>query len=126
MEIEQKNAATRHFSAIRLPLGGVAVAILVADYLGWGWEPLTDAAVVLVVVFQVLLCLTYLALLWTTSPRHLPSLYGWPLLRRYFYVLGFAFAYAITEHWWLATFQFCVLVTLTAFVVEHKKQVDPD
>ena len=124
MEIES-SLVQRKFVQIRLPLGIVAVIILIADYWGWGWAPLTAAATALVITFQILLCLTYLALL-ATSPRRLDSMYGWPLLRRYLYVLGFAAVYAATEHWWLAVFQLGVLVTLTAFVIEHKKQVDEE
>ena len=122
MEIES-SLVQRKFVQIRLPLGIVAVIILIADYWGWGWAPLTGSATALVITFQILLCLTYLALL-ATSPRRLDSMYGWPLLRRYLYVLGFAAVYAATEHWWLAVFQLGVLVTLTAFVIEHKNQVD--
>lgn len=124
MEIES-SPVQRKFVQIRLPLGIAAVIILIADYWGWGWAPLTDAAAALVITFQILLCLTYLALLAATSSK-LNSMHGWPLLRRYLYVLGFAVVYAATGHWWLAVFQLGVLVTLTAFVIEHKKQVDDD
>lgn len=121
----ESSSVQRKLVQIRLPLGIAAVIILVADYWGWGWAPLTGAATALVITFQIFLCLTYLTLLATAAGKF-NSMYGWPLLRRYLYVLGFAVVYAATEHWWLAVFQLGVLVTLTAFVVEHKNQVDED
>ena len=47
MEIES-SLVQRKFVQIRLPLGIVAVIILIADYWGWGWALLTDAATALV------------------------------------------------------------------------------
>lgn len=124
MELESKQGLEGVIVKTRLPVGLIAVGILVSDYMGaWGHPHLTAAAVHVVAFFQILLCITYIAFLWGMSARMaLPSMTGAPLLRRYLYVVGFAIVYAATEHWWLAIFQLCVLVTLTAFVIEHKNK----
>lgn len=111
---------------VRLPFGMMAGVIIVADYFGWGFPPLTAIAVLLIMVFQVFLSVLYLAMLWKTTKHRIPRLYGPSLMSRYLYVCGFALVYALTEHWWLASFQGVVLVTLTAFVIEHKGNVDMD
>ncbi len=124
MELESKQGLEGAIVKVRLPIGIIAVGILVSDYMGaWGHPHLTAAAVHVVAFFQIVLCITYVVFLWGMSEaKTLPSMTGTPLLRRYLYVVGFAVVYAATEHWWLAIFQLCVLVTLTAFVVEHKNK----
>lgn len=115
---------TRNITEIRLPVGLIAALIIVADYAGWGYPSLTAIAVAVVMTFQVLLSLVYVYMMWRTTKFRVPALYGWALLRRYLYVCGFALVYATTDHWWLAAFQMVLIVTLTAFVVEHKNKVE--
>lgn len=121
MEIEMKSETEGIAAQARVPLGLIAAGVLVADALGIGHPVLTKAAVLVVASLQVLLSISYVVLLWRTKQRHIPGLYGWSLMRRYLYVCGFGVVYASTGHWWLAAFQVVVLLTLTLFVVEHKK-----
>lgn len=122
MEIELQPTRTSNLTKVRLPVGLVAALIITADYAGWGYPFLTALAVTLIMGFQVLLSTVYMYMMWRTTKHRVPALYGWALMRRYFYVCGFALLYAVTEHWWLVTFQGVVIVTLTAFVVEHKNK----
>ncbi len=124
MELKSKQGLEGAIVKVRLPIGLVAVGILVSDYVGgWGHPNLTSIAVFVVAFFQIALCITYIVFLWgICGAKARPSMTGAPHVRRYLYVVGFALVYAATEHWWLAIFQLCVLLTMTAFVIEHKNK----